>query len=109
MKITNELIEAMIELAVVKAMNLGAYAFGIPRPAGGTDAVKAELKKFITADALDNGTVILTLDSMQADMVGPLYCVFSASWSQVQQEVVKRLHQAPVFQGVTFDVLLRVM
>ncbi len=110
MKLTNELLQAIIEIAVVKAMNTGAAAFGIPRPTGGTDAAKQQLKSLVTAEVRDDGTVILTLDEMEAERVGPLYCVFPGAWKvdRVREEVLERMRKAPVLQGQTFDLLMRV-
>lgn len=111
MTFTNDLLQGIIEIAVVKAMNTGAAAFGIPRPAGGTDAVKQQLKQFVTAAVREDGTVVLALDIMAADMVGPLYCVFSASWSvpEVREAVLERMRNVPVLQGQKFDLLMLAM
>lgn len=111
MTFTKEVLDAIIEVAVVKAMNTGAAAFGIARPADGSDAAKQKLTKLVTAEVRDNGTVVLALDSTEADMVGPLYCVFSASWGvkQVRESVLEFMRKAPVLEGVNFDLQMLTM
>ena len=103
-----DLIEPIKEMAVVAAMNLGASAFNIPRPAGGTDAAKQELKALVQG-SVTGSTMTLVLDEERSIAVAPLYIVFSAAWSQPQLrlDLLERLKRAPVLQGVEFDLKLQ--
>lgn len=88
-------------------MNTGAATFGIPHPVGGTKEVKEQLKKLVRIVERPNGTVILALDTMEADTVAPLYNVFSAAWrvAEVRDSVLTRVGTAPILEDVKFDLL----
>ncbi len=74
-----ELLDAIVEVAVVCAMTIAATTFRIPCPPGGPDIAKAELMKLVRCEVAE-GEVFLFLDRMASIRVAPLYGLFAGAW-----------------------------
>src|ERR1700728_2672533 len=97
-----DLLEPITEVAVVNAMSQGAAAFGIRRPAGGTQTAKQELKKLIRGQVREDGTVVLSLNELASIGVAPLYALFPAAWKTetVRKATLSFLKAAPALDNV---------
>lgn len=106
MQILKDLLDVFVEVAVVNAMNVAASAFSIQRPPQGTDALKEQLIKLVRGHVSEDGTVTLALDSMASVRVAPFYAGFGGAWmaKNVQEATTRLIKDAPVLQGVKFEL-----